>query len=217
MTRWATPSSVIQDSGSIYKNRYRNNAKLQTYKTEGFSLIGNAKKILYFLPVILLTLLITLVLPNITTNYTLAIDKIGSGTITSSPAGINCNSDCSEDYDSGTEITLVATADDGWVSRGTTCEEFADLIQKQLCELNKLRTCELPAKTYSATILMDQAKTVTFAFEQGSILEVTKTGSGTVTSSSSGISCGYDCKEYYPLPTMVTLTATSAIGATFLG
>ena len=54
MTRWATPSSVIQDSGSIYKNRYRNNAKLQTYKTEGFSLIGNAKKILYFLPVILL-------------------------------------------------------------------------------------------------------------------------------------------------------------------
>jgi len=193
MTRWATPSSVIQDSGSIYKNRYRNNAKLQTYKTEGFSLIGNAKKILYFLPVILLTLLITLALPNITTPYTLAIDKIGSGTITSSPAGINCNSDCSEDYDSGTEITLVATADDGWVSRGTTCEEFADLIQKQLCELNKLRTCELPAKTYSATILMDQAKTVTFAFEQGSILEVTKTGSGTVTSSSSGISCGYDC------------------------
>jgi len=35
----------------------------------------------------------------------------GGGTVTSSPAGIDCGTDCSEDYDYGTVVTLTATAD----------------------------------------------------------------------------------------------------------
>ncbi len=46
---------------------------------------------------------------------TLSIQKSGSGsgTVTSNPAGINCGSDCSEPYTSGTIVTLAATPDAG--------------------------------------------------------------------------------------------------------
>lgn len=40
----------------------------------------------------------------------------GSGTVTSNPAGINCGSDCQEDYPSGTRVTLAATAAAGSVA-----------------------------------------------------------------------------------------------------
>jgi carbohydrate binding protein with CBM6 domain/List-Bact-rpt repeat protein len=44
------------------------------------------------------------------TSQTLTVTKAGtgSGTVTSSPAGINCGSDCSESYASGTSVTLTA-------------------------------------------------------------------------------------------------------------
>jgi hypothetical protein len=47
--------------------------------------------------------------------HTLTADKAGAGggTITSSPVGINCGSDCSEDYDNGTVVTLQATPGPG--------------------------------------------------------------------------------------------------------
>jgi len=47
--------------------------------------------------------------------YTLTVSKTGtgSGTVTSSPAGINCGTDCSETYNSGTSVTLTATPDSG--------------------------------------------------------------------------------------------------------
>jgi hypothetical protein len=45
--------------------------------------------------------------------YTLILTKsgTGSGTVTSSPAGINCGSDCTEDVKIGKKITLTAKAD----------------------------------------------------------------------------------------------------------
>jgi len=56
---------------------------------------------------------------GITYTLTVSKDGTGSGTVTSNPAGINCGSDCSEDYADGTSVTLTATpADDsefaGW-------------------------------------------------------------------------------------------------------
>jgi hypothetical protein len=56
-----------------------------------------------------------------TTNYTLSVSKtgLGSGTVTSSPSGINCGNTCSRSFASGTSITLTATPAsgstfDGW-------------------------------------------------------------------------------------------------------
>jgi len=58
-------------------------------------------------------------------HFTLTISKsgTGNGTVTSSPAGINCGSDCTEDFKVGTKITLKAKADTnstftGWLGGG---------------------------------------------------------------------------------------------------
>jgi hypothetical protein len=48
-------------------------------------------------------------------------------------------------------------------------------------------------------------------------LSVSKTGSGTVTSSPTGISCGATCSATYNSGTVVTLTATPGSGSTFAG
>jgi len=58
-------------------------------------------------------------------HFTLTISKsgTGNGTVTSSPAGINCGSDCTEDFKVGTKVTLKAKADTnstftGWSGGG---------------------------------------------------------------------------------------------------
>lgn len=48
-------------------------------------------------------------------------------------------------------------------------------------------------------------------------LSVSKLGTGTVTSNPTGITCGADCTEYYPLGTAVTLTAAAGTGYAFTG
>ncbi len=47
------------------------------------------------------------------TNKLLSVSRRGQGTITSSPAGINCGTDCSQAYPNGTEVTLTANAASG--------------------------------------------------------------------------------------------------------
>jgi hypothetical protein len=65
-------------------------------------------------------------------SFTLTVSKtdLGGGTVTSSPAGINCGSTCSASYVSGTTVTLTATPDvlsgfGGWSGcdsvSGNTC------------------------------------------------------------------------------------------------
>jgi hypothetical protein len=53
-------------------------------------------------------------------SYTLTVAKTGpgAGRVTSSPAGINCGSDCSEIYDFGTEVALTATPEPGFLFAG---------------------------------------------------------------------------------------------------
>ena len=47
--------------------------------------------------------------------YSLSVAKAGtgSGTVTSSPAGVDCGATCSAEYDSGTSVTLTAAPADG--------------------------------------------------------------------------------------------------------
>jgi hypothetical protein len=44
---------------------------------------------------------------------TLTVARIGSGTVISSPAGINCGSTCNATFPFGTSVTLTATAAPG--------------------------------------------------------------------------------------------------------
>ncbi|MBE7453822.1 MAG: hypothetical protein HS111_34630 [Kofleriaceae bacterium] len=124
----------------------------------------------------------------------------GAGTVTSSPAGISCGTDCSEPYNAGTVVTLTATPStgsvfSGWSGGGCT----------------GTGTC---AVTITAAISV----TATFTLTQHT-LSVTRAGlgTGTVTSNPAGINCGTDCSEPYNYGTSVTLTASPAGGSTFAG
>ena len=135
-------------------------------------------------------------------SYALTVTKdgTGSGTVTSDPAGINCGSDCTNTYNSGTNVTLTATPATGSTFAGWSGGGCSG--------------------TGTCTVTMDQAKTVTATFTPSTfILSISKsgTGSGTVTSSPGGINCGSDCLQAYDYGTSVTLTATPATGSTFAG
>jgi len=124
----------------------------------------------------------------------------GSGTVTSSPAGIDCGTACEANYASGTVVTLTATARSGSTFQGWS------------------GACSGTASTCQVT--MSQARSVTATFNvQMYTLTVTRagTGSGTVTSSPSGINCGAACQASYASGTVVTLTATAASGSVFTG
>ena len=130
-------------------------------------------------------------------SYTLTVNKSGQGTVTSTPAGINCGGDCTEAYIPGTSVTLTATPATGYKFDGWS------------------GAC---AGTGSCTVNMDANKTATAAFSIIiNTLKVLKTGLGTVTSTPAGINCGGDCTEGYNYGTVVNLAPTPSAGWTFGG
>ena len=123
----------------------------------------------------------------------------GTGTVTSSPAGINCGTDCSEPYVSGSSVTLTAVAASGSILTGWTG-----------CNATSGATC---------TVTVNAARSVTATFARVYTLTVQKSGlgSGTVTSSPAGISCGSACSASFISGTTVTLTATPGMLTVFTG
>ena len=124
----------------------------------------------------------------------------GSGTVTSSPAGIDCGSTCSASFGQGTVVTLTASPAAGstfagWSGGGCT-------------------------GTGSCQVAISAAESVTATFTTISdklTVSTSGTGSGSVTSSPSGIDCGSACLASFEEGTVVTLTATPASGSTFVG
>lgn len=75
------------------------------------------------------------VIANYVAAYTLSVRKLGtdSGTVTSSPTGINCGNDCSEIYPSGTSVTLTAKPDLGSTFAGWEGECVSPLSDPTIC------------------------------------------------------------------------------------
>ena len=129
---------------------------------------------------------------------------VGSGRVTSTPPGINCQTgntgDCTEAYADGTVVTLDAVVDggstfDGWV--GCT---------------------PVVGNPLQCTVTMDQARSVTAEFIQEFSLTVSLVGGGSVSSSPPGIDCGdgnVDCDEDYIGGTLITLDAIPQSGWAF--
>jgi List-Bact-rpt repeat protein len=144
---------------------------------------------------------------SVTANFTavppvaLSISKsgIGSGTVTSAPAGINCGTACSADFAVGTSVTLTAAP--------TGMSSFN--IWSGACT-GSGSTC---------TLTMDAAKSVTASFGPAPQVDVTKagTGSGTVTSTTPGINCGTTCSAPFGQNSSVSLTARPDAGSSFAG
>jgi uncharacterized protein (DUF2141 family) len=124
----------------------------------------------------------------------------GSGTVSSTPAGIDCGTDCTEIFVEGTVVTLTVTASTsstlgGWSGAG--CSGAGDCV-----------------------VTMDAAKQVTATFALNTYpLDVNKAGDGdgTVSSTPTGIDCGAGCTQDYVYGTVVTLTAAASTGSTFGG
>ena len=140
-----------------------------------------------------------------TPGFTLTVAKAGtgSGTVTSSPVGINCGADCSEGYTAGASVMLTAAA-----AAGSTFAGWSG-------------SC---TGSGSCVVSMTQARSVTATFTVtggGGPFTLTVsnsgTGSGSVTSSPTGIKCGTDCTQSYVSGTSVTLTARAGRESTFAG
>lgn len=82
--------------------------------------------------------------------YTLDVTKdgTGTGTVTSSPAGINCGRDCSEAYDEDTVVTLTATPDAGSVF--SVWGGYADCLDG-VVTMNADKTCTATFEQQLAT------------------------------------------------------------------
>jgi hypothetical protein len=132
--------------------------------------------------------------------FDLTVSKSGTGTVTSSPAGINCGTDCTESLASGMVVTLTASPSLGYNFSGWAGD------------------C---SGTGTCTVTMNSAKNViaNFTATPTGVLSIAKigTGSGTVTRTGGAINCGSTCTESLTPGSAVTLTASAAAGSTFAG
>src|SRR6185369_14150903 len=133
--------------------------------------------------------------------YTLTVSKTGngSGTVTSTPAGVSCGTNCSGQFDYGTVVTLHATP--------TTSSTFTGWSG----------AC---TGTGNCVVTMSQARSAiaSFTLKQYALtVGRSGSGSGSVTSSPAGISCPTSCSVSFNYGTLVTLSATPDTGSSFAG
>lgn len=139
-------------------------------------------------------------LPLVSNGYSVTVIKAGNGTgsIISSPDGINCGTTCTAIFSKGVVVNLNATPNigstfTGW--SGTSCAGAG------VCSLS-----------------MDASKSVTANFVlKTQTLTIHRTGTGNVTSSPIGVNCGNTCVYGFNDGTFVSLTASPAPGYYFGG
>lgn len=141
----------------------------------------------------------------------LTISKVGEGVVTSEPAGIDCGTECSNDYENGIEVTLTPVPEPGWIFedwRGH-CDDDGRVSMQDLyrqCIAIFVEGGDIPAVTPDSppTTPLPEEEEPT---EETLQLLVATTGQGIVTSQPAGIDCGNDCTEEYARDTQAVLTA----------
>jgi hypothetical protein len=135
--------------------------------------------------------------------YTLTVNKNGSGIGNIIGKGIDCGSDCNEQYAENTEVTLTANpTDDSIFERWNGACSGTET------------TCQIT--------ITEAAQNVTATFNQNSaineyVLTVNNDGSGTGRVTGSGIDCGAICDKQYIEGTLITLQAESSANSIFEG
>jgi hypothetical protein len=129
-----------------------------------------------------------------------SIGGTGGGSVSSSPAGIQCGATCQADFAPQSSVTLTPVANSGSVFVGWSgaCSGAG------ACVVNMLGDRSVVAIFNNTSF-----RTLTI-FKSG-------TGSGPVVSSNGGIACGGACSASFAPGTNVTLTATPNSGAIFGG
>jgi alpha-tubulin suppressor-like RCC1 family protein len=136
---------------------------------------------------------------NSTVRHTLSVTTPINGAVRSQPAVIDCgsgNTVCSTSYYLGAVIRLTAVPAANYAFTGWT----GACSGSGVC-----------------SVTIDAAKSISATFVEGYALSVSKTGSGTVSSSPAGISCGASCSNGYSTGTSVALSAAPDSGSIFAG
>jgi len=138
--------------------------------------------------------------------YLLTVKKtgVGKGTVTSSPEGISCGSECSEEmHEFGEKLNVILKAS------AAAASEFVDWSG-----------CDAEPSATECEVTMGEAREVKVEFDvEHPLLNVARegTGTGTLTSSPPGIDCGSTCSAKFDLDEDVTLVATIELGSIFAG
>lgn len=135
--------------------------------------------------------------PPSTFEVTVALS--GDGRVTSTPAAIDCGSNCSARFNADGTVTLTAAPASGKVFSGWGGD--------------------CTGTTTTCTLTVNAARTVTAAFSAppptSFLLDVTVSGSGSVRSQPAGIDCGGACSASFAANSNVVLTPTPASGQAF--
>ncbi len=121
----------------------------------------------------------------------------GSGTVTSVPAGIECGSTCSAEYDSGAVVTLTAATDDGSLFTGWSGEGCSGT-----------GTCD---------VTMNAVASVTATFNTAYTLTIHVNGSGNVYIDPEDINCSSTCSVQFVSGTSLLLFTFQPLDVTFIG
>jgi len=123
----------------------------------------------------------------------------GQGTVASDISGIDCGADCIELYPKGTKVTLTASPAAGGIFVGW------------------LGACAGQVNPCTVTVQKLTTVTAQFGALRPLTVSLSGTGTGVVTSSPAGISCGSDCSKSYVDGTVVRLSTVAFAGSHFAG
>jgi len=125
----------------------------------------------------------------------------GTGTVTSTPAGINCPTTCSASLTQNTQVTLneVPTANNTFTGWSGACTGVATCSVTVTAASSVTATFSAPSNSYAVTVK-----------EAGQ-------GTGTVTSTPAGINCPTTCSASFTPNTQVTLSEVPTANNTFIG
>lgn len=187
----STCSAVLDEGGSIALNA----APASGWRFDGWlgcpSALGNVCEIVGITNDVSITAVFA-------EEHTVRASTVGSGSVTSSPSGINCGSDCSDLFDDGSRVELTAMPASG-----------SDFVRWESCPSESGNLCVIEPLTSDVT--------VTAVFAERPTVTVNNSGGGTVTSAPSGINCGGTCASEFSSGDTIVLTASASSGFAFDG
>lgn len=130
---------------------------------------------------------------------TLSVSVTGSGTISSTPSGINCPSNCSQKFDKGSQVSLVPHPKAGWAFRAWS------------------GAC---SGAGACSVSMGSDKSVKAVFAKVTATEQKKltvyiTGAGSLSSTPAGINCPSKCSQKFDRGTKISLKPQAKAGWAF--
>lgn len=129
---------------------------------------------------------------------TLSVTAPTGGSVSSSPAGIDCGRTCSASFAPGASVTLTATAASGY---GFASWSGCDSSNGNICSVSMSANKSVAARFVPAYTL--------------TLSKIDPAGVGTVSSSPAGIDCGSSCNARFDSGVAVTLVAAPA--SAFIG